>query len=118
MGVTFKPNTDDMRDSNSLVMIPHLSKSGAHIKYYDPTGEKNEFKKVKNTEYSNSIKEVCKNADLIILHTEWDEFKSIDFSSLKTKKNVQVFDLRNLFDFNEMKKKKIKYSSIGRPSIN
>jgi len=118
LGVTFKPNTDDMRDSNSLVMIPHLSKSGAHIKYYDPTGEKNEFKKVKNTEYSNSIKEVCKNADLIILHTEWDEFKSIDFSSLKTKKNVQVFDLRNLFDFNEMKKKKIKYSSIGRPSIN
>ena len=118
LGVTFKPNTDDMRDSNSLVMIPHLSKSGAHIKYYDPTGEKNEFKKVKNTEYSNSIKEVCKNADLIILHTEWDEFKSIDFSSLKAKKNVQVFDLRNLFDFNEMKKKKIKYSSIGRPSIN
>ena len=118
LGVTFKPNTDDMRDSNSLLMIPHLSKSGAHIKYYDPTGEKNEFKKVRNTKYSNSIKEVCKNADLIILHTEWDEFKAIDFSSLKTKKNVQVFDLRNLFDFNEMKKKKIKYSSIGRPSIN
>jgi len=118
LGVTFKPNTDDMRDSNSLTMIPFLSKSGAHVKYYDPTGEKNEFKKVKNIKYANSIREVCKNADLIILHTEWDEFKSIDFSSLKAKKNFKVFDLRNLFDFNEMKKKKIKYSSIGRPSIN
>ena len=118
LGVTFKPNTDDMRDSTSLSMIPYVSKKGASIFYYDPTGEKKEFKKVKNCYYVNNIKDTCKNADLIILHTEWDEFKSLDFKKLTNKKEFKVYDLRNLYDFNEMLRKKIKYHSIGRPSIN
>jgi len=118
LGVTFKPNTDDMRDSTSLSMIPYVSKKGASIFYYDPTGEKKEFKKVKNCNYVNNIKDACKNADLIILHTEWDEFKSLDFKKLTNKKEFKVYDLRNLYDFNEMLRKKIKYHSIGRPSIN
>ena len=56
LGVTFKPNTDDMRDSSSLKMIPYLCKKGAKVRYYDPSGEKNEFKKIKNCKYRNNIK--------------------------------------------------------------
>jgi len=117
LGVTFKPNTDDMRDSTSLSMIPYLSKKGAKICYYDPSGKKNEFKKTKNCEFINNIKDVCDNADLIILHTEWDEFKSLNFKKLVKNKRFVVYDLRNLYDFNEMLNKKIKYYSIGRPNI-
>ena len=57
-------------------------------------------------------------ADLIILHTEWDEFKSLDFKKLSLNKNCKVYDLRNLYNYKEMLKKKIKYYSIGRPAIN
>ena len=60
LGVTFKANTDDMRDSSSLEMIPFLSKKGAKIKYYDPTGFKKEFNKLKNVSFSNSINEAVK----------------------------------------------------------
>ena len=118
LGVTFKPNTDDMRDSTSLKMIPYVVKNGAMVNYYDPTGEKNQFKKIKNCFFQNNIKDTCKNADLIILHTEWDEFKSLDFKKLSLNKNCKVYDLRNLYNYKEMLKKKIKYYSIGRPAIN
>ena len=118
LGVTFKPNTDDMRDSLSLKMIPYALKKGAKIIYYDPTGEKKEFKNLKKCMFSNDIKSICKKADLIILHTEWDEFKNLDFKKLSKNKKTKVYDLRNLYDFIEMKKKKIKYYSIGRPNLN
>ena len=62
--MTFKPNTDDMRDSSSLKMIPYLSIKGAILSYYDPSGEKNEFKKIKNCSYKTNIKSNCHNADL------------------------------------------------------
>ena len=65
LGVTFKANTDDMRDSSSLKLIPFLSKKGAKIKYYDPTGSKKEFKKLKNVEFSNSIQESIKESDIV-----------------------------------------------------
>ena len=115
LGVTFKPNTDDMRDSLSINMIPYLSKRGAKIFYYDPTGEKREFKKIKNCNFTNNIKNLCVNADLIILHTDWDEFKSLDFVKLTNNKKFKLYDLRNLYNFNDMLNKKIKYYSIGRP---
>ena len=76
MGVTFKANTDDMRDSSSLKLIPYLSRRGAQIKYYDPTGFKKEFSKLKNVEFSKSIQDSIKGSDLIIIHTEWNDFKS------------------------------------------
>ena len=117
LGVTFKPNTDDMRDSLSLNMIPYLSKRGAKIFYYDPTGEKKEFKKIKNCIFKNNIKDLCINSDLIILHTDWDEFKSLDFRKLVKSKKFKLYDLRNLYNFNDMLNKKIEYYSIGRPSI-
>ena len=118
LGVTFKPNTDDMRDSTSLNMIPYLSRKGAKIYYYDPSGEKKDFFKLKNCKFINNIKDICRNADLIILHTDWDEFKSLDFKKLVKNKKFKVYDLRNLYSYNEMLDKKIKYYSIGRPNIN
>ena len=118
LGVTFKPNTDDMRDSTSLKMIPYVSKKEANVFYYDPTGEKKEFKNIRNCKFSKDIKIACKNADLIILHTEWEEFKSLDFQKLTKNKGVKIYDLRNLYTFSDMLRKKIKYYSIGRPNAN
>ena len=118
LGVTFKPNTDDMRDSTSLIMIPYLCKKGAKVNYYDPSGEKEIFKKIKNCFYKRDIKNNCLNADLIVLLTEWDEFKSIDFRKIVKNNKFKVYDLRNLYNPIEMKKNKIKYFSVGRPNIN
>ena len=117
LGVTFKPNTDDMRDSVSLNMIPRLHKKGAKISYYDPTGEKKEFFRLKNCKFYNQINLACNKADLVILHTEWDEFKSLDFKQIVKNKKFILYDLRNLYSLDEMKKKKIKYYSIGRPVL-
>ncbi len=118
LGVTFKPNTDDMRDSTSLKMIPYLCKKGAKVNYYDPSGVKKEFKKIKNCSYRKNIKENCLNADLIVLLTEWDEFKTLDFKKIVKNKKFKVYDLRNLYNPTEMRKNKIKYFSIGRPYTN
>ncbi len=118
LGVTFKPNTDDMRDAPSLQMIPFLHKRKAIISYYDPTGKKKEFFNLKNCNFNVDFKHACKNADLIILHTEWDEFKSLDFKTLVKNKKFILYDLRNLYSVDQMKKKKIKYFSIGRPISN
>ncbi len=114
LGVTFKANTDDMRGSTSLKMIPGLIKKGAKIRYYDPTGEKKEFSKIKNVLFCNSIASACFDTDLIIIHTEWDEFKSIDFKRILKSKKFKIFDMRNLYSPKEMKKLKISYYSIGR----
>ena len=118
LGVTFKPNTDDMRDSTSLLMIPFASKKGAFVTYYDPTGEKKEFKNIKNCKYSSNIANACSKADLVVVHTEWDEFKSLDFKKLVKNKKFIVYDLRNLYTTQEMLRKKIKYHSIGRATVN
>ncbi len=114
LGVTFKANTDDMRDSSTLVMIPSLAKKGARINYYDPTGEKNYFKKIKNVNFSKDIKSAIYNSDLVIIHTEWNDFKSINFKSLIKKKNFMIYDMRNIYSPSKMKKAKIKYFGIGR----
>tara|TARA_B100001540_G_scaffold313079_1_gene335336 strand:- start:1365 stop:2663 length:1299 start_codon:yes stop_codon:yes gene_type:complete len=114
LGVTFKANTDDMRDSSCLKMIPRLSKKGALINYYDPTGEKKEFKNIKNVNFKNSIKSACRKADLIIIHTEWNDFKSINFKKIMKNNKFKLFDMRNIYSFERMKKDKINYYSIGR----
>ena len=118
LGVTFKPNTDDMRDAVSLYMIPYLLKKKAIISYYDPTGEKKEFSRLKRCNFYPDIKDACEKADLIVLHTEWDEFKSLDFNKLTKNKKFILYDLRNLYSPSQMIKNKIKYFSIGRPFKN
>ena len=114
LGVTFKANTDDMRDSSSLKLIPFLSKRGAKIKYYDPTGSKKEFNNLKNVEYANSIQSCIADSDLIILHTEWNDFKSINFRKLSKNKKLIIYDMRNIFSPEKIKKLGIKYFGIGR----
>ena len=114
LGVTFKANTDDMRDSSSLIMIPSLSKKGAIIKYFDPTGSKKEFKKIKNVTYENSIKKSILKSDLVIIHTDWNDFKSINFKNLTKKKKFIIFDMRNIYSPIKIKKMGFKYFSLGR----
>ena len=114
LGVTFKANTDDMRDSSSLKLIPFLSKKGAKIKYYDPTGSKKEFKKLKNVKFSYSIQESIAGSDLVIIHTEWNDFKSINFKKFSKNKKLIIYDMRNIYSPHKIKKLGFKYFGIGR----
>jgi UDPglucose 6-dehydrogenase len=114
LGVTFKANTDDMRDSSCLTMIPSLIKKGALINYFDPTGEKKEFEKKKNVNFSKDINSAIKNSDLIVIHTEWNDFKSINFKKIVQNKKFKIFDMRNIYSSTKMKEQKIKYFAIGR----
>jgi len=113
LGVTFKANTDDMRDSSSLSMIPLLIKKGAKINYFDPTGEKDEFKKFENVIFSNNINSAISNSDLIIILTEWNDFKSINFKKVVKNKKFIIFDMRNIYSAKKMKDLKIKYFGVG-----
>ena len=113
LGVTFKANTDDMRDSSSLIMIPSLVKKGANITYYDPSGEKKNFKRFKNVKFLKDINFAIKNSDLVIIHTEWNDFKSINFKSLIKKRKFIIYDMRNIYSPQKMKKDNIKYYSVG-----
>ncbi len=114
LGVTFKANTDDMRDSSSLTMIPILSKKGAKIRYFDPTGYKEEFKNIKNVTYEDTIRKSVIGADLIIIHTEWNDFKSLNFKKLVKNKKFIIYDLRNIYSPEKIKSQGFKYYSIGR----
>ena len=114
LGVTFKPNTDDMREASSLKMIPYLSKKGALINYNDPSGKKNILDKIKNVKFHKNISSACYKTDLIIIHTEWNDFKSLNFKNLVKKKNFIVYDMRNIYSPEKMFKNRIKYFSIGR----
>ena len=114
LGVTFKPNTDDMREASSIPMINYLNKKNSKINYYDPSGEKIEFRNLKNVKFSSNITSACLNADLIILHTEWNDFKLLNFKKLVKKRNFKIFDMRNIYSPLKMKKLNIKYFGIGR----
>ena len=114
LGVTFKPNTDDMRESTSLLMIPLLQKKGAKIRYYDPTGSKKEFSNLKNVTFFNNIEDSCYKTDLVIIHTEWDEFKVLDFKKLLKVKKFKIYDMRNLYSPTKMRKLGLSYFSVGR----
>jgi len=114
LGVTFKPNTDDMREAASIPMIKYLNKRNCEIRYYDPSGEKKEFKNLKNVQYFRNITSACFKTDLIIIHTEWNEFKLLNFKKLVKKNNFIVYDLRNIYSPEKMRELKIKYFAIGR----
>ena len=114
LGVTFKPNTDDMREASSIPMIKYFSKKSCKIRYFDPTGEKEEFKNLKNVKHFNNIKAACLNSDLIILHTEWNDFKLLNFKKLVKKRNFKIYDMRNMYSPSKMKKLNINYFGIGR----
>lgn len=117
LGVTFKANTDDLRDSSAINLISKFIKKGAKINYYEPTGSKEILDKHKNVKYFDDLYLAVKKVDLIIIHTEWDEFKNLNFSKIKNNnQKVIIYDLRNLYDNKSfINKNNISYYSIGRP---
>ena len=114
LGVTFKPNTDDMREASSLSMIKYLNKKKSVIRYYDPSGEKKEFQKLKNVKFHKSISSACLNCDLVVLHTEWNDFKLLNFKKLVKKQKFKIYDMRNMYSPSRMKKLNIDYYGVGR----
>ena len=89
-------------------------KKGAIIKYFDPTGYKNEFLKLKNVNNKTTIKEAVQGSDLVIIHTEWNDFKSINFKNLVKGKKFIIFDMRNIYSSTKIKDQGFKYYSVGK----
>ncbi len=120
LGLTFKPGTDDMRDSSSLVIIPELLRAKAHVSVYDPQGM-NEAKKLLPTEGIEWCKngyDTMKGAEALVILTEWNEFMRLDLAKVKKLlKNPLFIDLRNIYKPEEMQKAGLKYVSIGRPPV-
>lgn len=119
LGLTFKPNTDDLREAPSLNNIPIILDDGANIKAYDPVGTEN-FQKIfpKEITYCKSLEETLKDADICFIFTEWDYVKNMDLSLFeKLMKTPIIIDGRNCFELEEMKKYKVIYDSIGRKRI-
>ena len=119
LGITFKPETDDMREAPSLVIIPELVKMGARIKAYDPQGEKEgkwRFKDILDkVEFCNDEYETMKCSDAIVLLTEWNAFRHLDLERIQSiVSDKYFFDLRNIYLPEEMSKKGFKYYSVGR----
>lgn len=114
-GLAFKPKTDDLREAPSVEIIQALQEQGIKIKVYDPVAQDVAKKIFKNIGYTNSPYDTVKNADLLAIITEWDEFKEVDFNKLKKiLKNPIIVDGRNIYDQKEMEKLGFKYISIGR----
>jgi UDPglucose 6-dehydrogenase len=106
-GLAFKPNTDDMREAPSLIIIKELQASGAYIRTYDPEATKNATNLIEpfNIEFCSSAEEAVKNADALLVLTEWDEFKNFDLKKLKSLlKNPLILDGRHIFDKSELNK--------------
>ena len=114
LGVTFKANTDDMRMSSSLSMIPNLLRKGAIVRYCDPSGKKKEFDKYSKVSFHSNATKACLKSDLIVIHTEWNEFKLLEFKKIVKKSNFKIFDMRNLYSSKLMKKNKINYFGVGK----
>jgi UDPglucose 6-dehydrogenase len=119
-GLAFKPNTDDIREAPALYIIDALIKEGALINAFDPEAMKNVKSLLGNKiEYSESQYDALKNADALIIATEWNEFRTPDFSKIAANlKNKVIFDGRNLFDLNAIRDLGFHYESVGRQVIN
>lgn len=116
-GLAFKPKTDDMREASSLSIIPKLLEKGAKVRAFDPVAAENAKKILgtTNIEYFSSPFDAASGADILVLVTEWDEFRALDLQKLKSSmKDAYIFDGRNVYDPEEMKKLGFKYFSIGR----
>ena len=115
LGVTFKAETDDMREAPSLILIPDLIKKGLNLSVYDPKGKSEASALIDNVTWKNSAYEVAENSNCIIILTEWQEFKDLDLKKLRNlMKRPLIYDFRNIFDPDSMKKLGFEYFSIGR----
>ena len=118
LGLTFKPNTDDMRDAPSLEIIPALQKLGARIRAYDPEGRHQAEPMLPGVEFADGVEgayDAVEGASAVVLITEWNEFRALDLRRIKSKLAAPVFvDLRNVYRPDEMRELGFSYSSIGR----
>ena len=117
LGLTFKPNTDDMRDAPSIDIIRGLLDRGAQVVAYDPQGMDAARSVIEGIAYAESAYAVAEGADALVLVTEWNEFRSLDLDRLKAAMQVPVFvDLRNVYRPEEMARNGFHYVGIGRPA--
>jgi UDPglucose 6-dehydrogenase len=116
LGLTFKPNTDDMRDAPSLVIVPYLQEKGARIRAYDPEGDK-EASRLLNVEMCKDAYEALEGADGVVILTEWNEFRALDLGRVKSLlKRPLMVDLRNIYKPQSMAAAGFTYVSVGRPT--
>ncbi len=117
-GVAFKPKTDDIREAPSITILEGLVDLGAKIFAYDPVAENNLKKLIPDVNFCSDSLEVCKDANALLIITEWDEFKQADLEKVREKmKDPLIFDGRNIYSPLRMKELGFKYISIGRPEI-
>ena len=115
-GLAFKPNTDDMRDAPSLDIIPALQAAGARIKAYDPESMHEAGKMLTEVDFCDGPYHAIDGADAMVLITEWDQFRAMDFDRVKKLlKTPTVVDLRNVYQPSDMKRRGFNYISVGRP---
>ena len=120
LGLTFKPGTDDMREGASLVVIPALQKAGARLRLYDPHGMKEAVKQLTgdNLSWCKDGYDAMQGADLLVILTEWNEFRHLDLKKVKSLlKQPLVIDLRNIYKRQDMMKHGFHYVSIGRQDV-
>ncbi|USQ94204.1 UDP-glucose dehydrogenase family protein [Caulobacter sp. RL271] len=115
LGLTFKPNTDDMRDAPSLDIVPALQALGAKVQAFDPEGAKEAAHLLKDVDFKAGAYEAAEGADALVILTEWDQFRALDLDRLKLLlKSPTVVDLRNVYKPAEMVRHGFTYASIGR----
>ena len=115
LGLSFKPNTDDIRDSTSLKIAAILQKNNIKINCYDPVAMDNALKHNKTLNFFDSVYDACEGVDAIIIGTEWNEFRALNFTKIKEKiKDAIIFDLRNIYRSSELEKLGFLYYGIGK----
>jgi len=116
LGLTFKPDTDDMRDAPSLDIVPALQMAGARVVAFDPEGMEEASKLLKDVSYARTAYEAASEADVLVVITEWQEFRGLDPRRLKqAMRQPRIVDLRNVFNPDEMRASGFAYDSVGRP---
>jgi UDPglucose 6-dehydrogenase len=116
LGLTFKPNTDDMRDSPSLAILPRLAAAGAAIRAFDPAGVDEARNLMPDLDYCGDAYEAAEGADALVLLTEWNEFRALDLARVgRLLAKPLVIDLRNIYQPAEMAAAGLGYVSLGRP---
>ncbi|MBI5559409.1 MAG: UDP-glucose/GDP-mannose dehydrogenase family protein [Deltaproteobacteria bacterium] len=115
LGLTFKPETDDLRDSPALTILPPLFEKGAKIQAHDPQGMAETARMFPGFSYKNNAYEASENADILVLFTEWNEYRALDLQELKSRMKSPVFvDLRNVYNPKQMKDAGFVYVGVGR----
>jgi UDPglucose 6-dehydrogenase len=118
LGVTFKPDTDDMRDAPSLDIVPALQKAGASVQAYDPAGMHEAKLLLPGVAWKETAYDVAEGADVLVIITEWNEFRALQLDRLaRGMKRAAIVDLRNVYNPADAAKAGFAYASIGRPPI-